>query len=92
MRLSLDTANIDDIRQAVKLGAISGVTSDPSLASKEGTGTLSGHRDAVLEIAESPYLDRAVSSANPDGPTPAYRPGAVEIFKGLGRRCEIVAG
>lgn len=52
MRLFLDTANIDEIRQAVKLGAISGVTTNPSLASNEGIGTLDGYRDAVLEIAD----------------------------------------
>ena len=52
MRLFLDTANIDEIRQAAKLGAISGVTTNPSLASNEGIGTFDGYREAVLEIAE----------------------------------------
>ena len=37
MRIFLDTANIDQIRQAAKLGIISGVTTNPSLMSKEGT-------------------------------------------------------
>ena len=37
MLIFLDTANIDQIRQAVKLGIISGVTTNPSLMSKEGT-------------------------------------------------------
>jgi len=36
MRIFLDTANIDQIRQAAKLGVISGVTTNPSLVSKEG--------------------------------------------------------
>jgi len=36
MRLFLDTANIDQIRHGVKLGVISGVTTNPSLISKEG--------------------------------------------------------
>ena len=35
MRIFLDTANIDQIRQAAKLGIISGVTTNPSLVSKE---------------------------------------------------------
>ena len=35
MRIFLDTANIDHIRQAAKLGIISGVTTNPSLVSKE---------------------------------------------------------
>ena len=37
MRIFLDTANIDQIRQAAKLGVIGGVTTNPSLVSKEGT-------------------------------------------------------
>ncbi len=37
MRIFLDTANIDQIRQASKLGVIGGVTTNPSLVSKEGT-------------------------------------------------------
>ena len=36
MRLFLDTANIDHIRHGVELGVISGVTTNPSLISKEG--------------------------------------------------------
>ncbi len=37
MRIFLDTANIEQIRQAAKLGVISGVTTNPSLISKEAT-------------------------------------------------------
>jgi len=37
MRIFLDTANIDQIRQAAKLGIVSGVTTNPSLMSREGT-------------------------------------------------------
>ena len=36
MRLFLDTANIEHIRHGVKLGVITGVTTNPSLISKEG--------------------------------------------------------
>lgn len=36
MRLFLDTANIEHIRHGVELGIISGVTTNPSLVSKEG--------------------------------------------------------
>ena len=36
MRLFLDTANIDHIRHGVELGIVSGVTTNPSLVSKEG--------------------------------------------------------
>ena len=47
MRVFLDTANIDQIRQVVKLGVISGITTNPSLVSKEG---LADYKAAVKEI------------------------------------------
>ena len=52
MRLFLDTANIDEIRKAAKVGAVSGVTTNPSLAAKEGVSTTESYRAAILEIAE----------------------------------------
>jgi transaldolase len=36
MRIFLDTANIEQIKQGVKLGVISGVTTNPTLVAKEG--------------------------------------------------------
>ncbi len=36
MKIFIDTANIDEIRDAVKLGVIDGVTTNPSLIAKEG--------------------------------------------------------
>ena len=36
MQIFLDTANIEQIRHAARLGVISGVTTNPSLVSKEG--------------------------------------------------------
>ena len=47
MHVFLDTANIDQIRQVVKLGVISGITTNPSLVSKEG---LADYKAAVKEI------------------------------------------
>jgi transaldolase len=47
MRLFLDTANIEHIRQAAKLGVISGVTTNPTLLAKEGK---KDYKAAVLEI------------------------------------------
>ena len=47
MRIFLDTANIDQIRQAAKLGIISGVTTNPSLVSKEATAD---YQAAIKEI------------------------------------------
>ncbi len=47
MRIFLDTANIDQIRQGAKLGVVSGVTTNPSLVSKEG---LADYKAVVKEI------------------------------------------
>jgi len=51
MELFLDTANLDEIRQALRLGVISGVTTNPSLAAKEGIGEVHNYQQAVQEIA-----------------------------------------
>jgi len=47
MRIFLDTANIDQIKEAAKMGIISGVTTNPSLMSKEKP---SDYEVAVKEI------------------------------------------
>ncbi len=47
MRIFLDTANIEHIRHATKLGIISGVTTNPSLVAREKAADF---KAAVLEI------------------------------------------
>ncbi len=47
MQLFLDTADIDQIKQAARLGVISGVTTNPTLVSKAGW---SDYKSAVREI------------------------------------------
>jgi transaldolase len=47
MRIFLDTANIEQIRQAAKLGIVSGVTTNPSLVSNEG---MADYEAVVKEI------------------------------------------
>jgi transaldolase len=47
MRLYLDTAEIDQIRKGVKLGVVSGVTTNPSLVYKAGW---TDYKSAVQEI------------------------------------------
>lgn len=48
MRLFLDTADVDQIRQGVKLGVISGVTTNPTLVAKAGRTV--DYKSAVMEI------------------------------------------
>ena len=52
MKLFLDTANIDEIREAAELGVVTGITTNPSLAAKEGIGGRESYRAAVQEIAD----------------------------------------
>ncbi len=48
MKIFIDTANVDEIRDAARLGVISGVTTNPSLISKEGKK----FEDVIAEITE----------------------------------------
>jgi transaldolase len=52
VKLFLDTANIQEIRDGVRLGVISGVTTNPSLAASEGIGTRENYKTAVQEISD----------------------------------------
>ena len=48
MKIFLDTANLDEIREAADLGLLDGVTTNPSLIAKEGAE----FRKRVVEICE----------------------------------------
>jgi len=54
MRIFIDTANIDQIRQAAKLGVVSGVTTNPSLVSKEGTAEYETVAREICSIIPGP--------------------------------------
>ncbi len=51
MKLFLDTADIDEIRDGARLGVISGVTTNPSLAASAGIGDREAYRSAVAGIS-----------------------------------------
>ena len=51
MEIFLDTANLEEIRRGARLGVVRGVTTNPSLAAKEGIGTAGSYKEAVQEIA-----------------------------------------
>jgi transaldolase len=57
MEIYLDTANIEEIREAVKMGVVSGVTTNPSLMMREGRGD---YRQVTQEIC---YLVQGPISA-----------------------------
>ena len=54
MHIFLDTANIDQIRQADRLGVISGVTTNPSLLSKEATADYETVTKTICSIISGP--------------------------------------
>lgn len=56
MKFFLDTANIDEIREAAEYGLIDGVTTNPSLVSKEGRP----FKDVILEITK--IIDGPISA------------------------------
>jgi len=51
MRIFLDTANLEEIRTAVRWGVCAGVTTNPTLYAKESESGVT-YRDRVVEIAE----------------------------------------
>jgi len=54
MRIFLDTANIDQLKQAAKLGIVSGVTTNPSLVSKEGVTDYEATIKEICSIIPGP--------------------------------------
>ncbi len=54
MHIFLDTANIDQIRQAAKLGIISGITTNPSLVSNEATADYEAVVKEICSIIPGP--------------------------------------
>ncbi len=54
MKFFLDTANIDLIKKAKALGLLDGVTTNPSLVSKEGVLDFHSHIRTICEITRGP--------------------------------------
>jgi transaldolase len=61
LRLFLDTANIDEIREAVSWGVISGVTTNPTLVAKEQGRSFSDIVSEITAIVPGPVSVEAVS-------------------------------
>jgi transaldolase len=52
MKFFVDTANLDEIREANELGLIDGVTTNPSLVAKEGNVDFKEHIAKICEIVK----------------------------------------
>jgi len=65
MRIFLDTANIDHIRQGVRLGVVSGVTTNPTLVSKEGHKDYKAMVKEICSIVSGPVSAEVVVEGVP---------------------------
>src|SRR5438046_3453524 len=54
MKFFLDTANLDEIRKAAALGLADGVTTNPTLVSKEGNVDFKSHIAEICKIVSGP--------------------------------------
>ena len=52
MKFFIDTANLDEIKQANELGLIDGVTTNPSLVAKEGNVDFKEHLKKICDIVK----------------------------------------
>ena len=66
MKFFLDTANLDEIREAATIGLADGVTTNPSLIAKEGDVDFKEHIAAICEIVSGP-VSAEVTSEEVDG-------------------------
>ncbi|MDC3309032.1 fructose-6-phosphate aldolase [Crocinitomicaceae bacterium] len=65
MKFFIDTANIDEIKEAYSLGILDGVTTNPSLMAKEGiTGSenINNHYKAICEIVDGDVSAEVIST------------------------------
>jgi transaldolase len=61
MRIFLDTANIEQVRQAARLGIIGGVTTNPSLLAKESTSDYETVTKKICAIVDGPVSVEVIS-------------------------------
>lgn len=61
MKIFIDTANINEIKEAAALGILDGVTTNPSLVSKEGKD-FRALLDEILKIVDGPVSAEVIST------------------------------
>ncbi|MBT2723302.1 fructose-6-phosphate aldolase [Bacillus sp. ISL-46] len=66
MKLFIDTANLEDIKKAYRIGVLAGVTTNPSLVAKEGVK----FEDRIAEICQAvPRVESVSAEVTPDAVT-----------------------
>jgi transaldolase len=66
MKFFLDTANLNEIREAASFGIADGVTTNPSLIAKEGGVDFKQHIAAICELVQGP-VSAEVTSTDVEG-------------------------
>ena len=66
MKFFVDTANLNEIREAASFGVLDGVTTNPSLIAKEGDLDFKQHIAAICEIVQGP-VSAEVTSTDVEG-------------------------
>lgn len=64
MKLFIDTANVDEIKEAYSLGVICGVTTNPSLIAREGRNFAQVVRE-IVSIVDGPISAEVISADAP---------------------------
>ncbi|MFC0186313.1 transaldolase [Pseudarcicella hirudinis] len=65
MKFFIDTANLDEIKEAYDLGILDGVTTNPSLMAKEnikGQENIINHYKAICEIVDGPISAEVIAT------------------------------
>ncbi|MCM3728686.1 fructose-6-phosphate aldolase [Neobacillus cucumis] len=66
MKLFIDTANLEDIKKAYRIGVLAGVNTNPSLVAKEGVR----FEDRIAEICQAvPEVESVSAEVTPDAVT-----------------------
>jgi transaldolase len=66
MKFFIDTANLDEIREATEMGLIDGVTTNPSLVAKEGNVDFKEHIAKICELVKGD-VSAEVTSLDTEG-------------------------
>lgn len=66
MKFFIDTANLEDIKKAEKLGVIDGVTTNPSLVAKEGDIDFKTRIKEICEVVDGPVSAEVIGLKTED--------------------------
>jgi len=61
MKIFLDTANLEHIKKVANYGVIDGVTTNPSLISREGDVDFHGHLKQICKVVDGPVNGEVIS-------------------------------